>query len=286
MRAPLPLPISLCQRILKQFGIDSNPPPTLETLQDLVASYTRRLPWESASRIVRRARYSEPADYALLGEAFWESHFAAGAGGTCYESNYAFFGLLLRLGYEGYLTINDMGASIGCHSAIVVLLDGRKFLVDVGFPLYTVIPIDEAQETRAECPVMKYRLSPQGGKRYLLQRQSLARVHGFTLHDAPVADADYRAIAIHDYRHDGGQFLNEVVIHKVVGEQLWRFHSDVRPYCLQQFVNGERRDHRIGDDPAAELAQKFGIARDLLAEAIAVVEHKPRPAPATLNSSS
>ena len=266
-----PISISLCRRILQHFGMTAQPPRTLETLRQLVASYTRAVPWESASRIVRRARHETASDCALLGADFWESHFARGTGGTCYESNYAFFGLLRRLGYEGYLTINDMGAAIGCHSAIVVLFAGRKYLVDVGFPLYTIIPINADQETSAESPIMNYKLTPQGGNRYQLRRESHPRVHTFLLRDEPVADADYRAIGIHDYRHDGGQFLNEVVIHKVVDEQLWRFHSDLRPFYAQQFVDGQRRDQALADDPAAELAEKFGIARAMVAEAMSVL---------------
>ena len=266
------LPTSLCRRILNHFGMSAQPPRTLETLRQLVASYTRMVPWESASRILRRARHERASDCAILGADFWESHFEAGTGGTCYESNYAFFGLLRWLGYEGYLTINDMDAAIGCHSAIIVLFDGRKYLVDVGFPLYTIIAIKADQETSAECPIMNYKLSPQGGNRYQLRRELRTRVYGFTLRDEPVAEADYRAIAIHDYRHDGGQFLDAIVVHRVVDEQLWRFHSDVQPFCSQQFVNGERRDHAMGDDAAAELAEKFGIARDVVAGAMEALE--------------
>lgn len=265
------LPTSLCRRILLHFGMPPQPSPTLETLRLLVTRYTRIVPWESASRIVRRASHADSHDRFLAGAAFWQSHFVTGSGGTCYESNYAFWGLLLRLGYAGYLTINDMGENVGCHSAIVVWLDGQKWLVDVGFPLYTCIPINPNQETSAECPIMNYRLLPQGGDSYLLQRESLSRVHSFTLRDKPVADDEYRAIGRHDYRHDGGQFLNEVVIHKVVDEQLWRFHSDVRPLCLQQFVTGERQDQKLGDDPAAALAAKFGMSRDMLVEAMAIL---------------
>lgn len=263
---------SLCQRILRHFGLPIDPPADRSTLFQLVERYTRTVPWESASRIARRARHESAADCAVLGAAFWESHFEAGSGGTCYESNYAFWGLLRRLGYIGYLTLNDMGEHVGCHSAIVVRLDGRKWLVDVGFPLYTCLPICADQETRAECPIMTYRLVPQGGDSYLLQRESHPRVHSFTLRDEPVADFNYRAAAIHDYRHDGGQFLNEVVIHKVVAEQLWRFHSDVLPLCLQEFVNGERRDQELGEDPAAELAAKFSMSRELVAEAMRALD--------------
>ncbi len=271
MRETKPLPPSLCLRVLSRFGISACPPPTLETLQELVTRYTRTVPWESASRIMRRARQAESADCALLGEAFWESHFARGSGGTCYESNYAFFGLLRWLGYDAYLTINDMGETVGCHSAIVVLIEGRKYLVDVGFPVYVILSIDAERETRAECPLMDYSLDPKGGKRYLLRRESLARAHSFTLRDEPVSDADYRAIAIHDYRPDGGQFLNEIVIQKVVDERLWRFHSDVQPYVLQEFVNGDRRDHAIAGDVADALSNQFGIARAVLAEAMAAL---------------
>lgn len=145
-----PLPSSLCRRILRHFGMAPQPSATLETLRLLVACYTRIVPWESASRIVRRARVADSQACFLAGADFWESHFATGSGGTCYESNYAFWGLLRRLGYEGYLTLNDMGEHVGCHSAIVIRLAGQKWLVDVGFPLYTCIAIDAEQETRAD----------------------------------------------------------------------------------------------------------------------------------------
>ena len=267
MTAIAPLPAALTERVLRHFGLPADPPPNLNTLGALVAAYTRKLPWESASRIVRRAEVDAAQACALFGADFWQSHFQHGTGGTCYESNYAFFGLLRRLGYQGYLTINDIGGALGCHSAIVLLLDGDKYLVDVGFPLYIALPLPANGETTASCSIMDYRLAREDGDSYQLQRIVGERVHGFRLHDRPV-DADaYRDIAIHDYRHDGGQFLNEVVIHKIVAEELWRFHSDVRPLCLQQFVNGQRIDHELGDDAAAEVAAKFSVARAVVAGA-------------------
>ena len=121
-----PLSADMTQRVLLHFGLPTDAPPNLNTLRLLLERYTRAVPWESASRIMRRAQYADAADCLLLGDAFWESHFKLGSGGTCYESNYAFFGLLRRLGFEGYLTLNDMGSAIGCHSAIVILLQGRN----------------------------------------------------------------------------------------------------------------------------------------------------------------
>ena len=70
-----PLPPSLCRRVLSCFGLSASSPPTLETLQQLVTHYTRIVPWESASRIARRARQAEvsrlrPSGRSLLGEPF------------------------------------------------------------------------------------------------------------------------------------------------------------------------------------------------------------------------
>ena len=266
-----PLSAALSQRILCHFELPADPPPTLSTLRHLVERYTRTVPWESASRIVRRSRQVESTDCILLGEAFWNSQFADGAGGTCYESNYAFFGLLRQLGYTGYLTINDIGGAIGCHSAIVILLDGCKYLVDVGYPIYAVLPFCASRETSANSPILNYRVVPKGGNRYRIRREPHPRGDGFLLHDKAVGDDEYRAIGIHDYRHDGGQFLNEIVIHKVVDGQLWRFNSDERPFRIQQFVAGQRQDHSLGDDPAGEVAERFGMSRDIVAEAMAIL---------------
>lgn len=266
-----PLREDLARRVLRHFGLPRELPPSLNTLRLLLQRYTRTVPWESASRIVRRAQYADVADYALLGAAFWASHFEQGTGGTCYESNYAFFALLRRIGFAGYLTINDMGSAIGCHSAIVLLLDGRKHLVDVGFPLHAILPLSDERESTVDSPFMRYMAKPLAESRYEIWRDTPRDQTVFHLNDVPVGAADYRSATRHDYRHDGGQFLNEVVIHKAVDEQLWRFNSDERPLCLQQFVAGERQDHQLGDDPAGEVASKFGMARDVVAEALGIL---------------
>lgn len=267
---------SLCRRILRHFALPLDLPPNLETLHQLLARYTRTVPWESASRIARRGRYEAAADCALLGADFWASHFESGAGGTCYESNYAFFGLLRFLGFEGYLTINDMGSAIGCHSAIVILIGGQKYLVDVGYPVHAIIPLNENDKSFAPSAIMDYTIEPLGQNRYAIWREIRPRVSAFQLNDAPVSEADYRAITLYDYRHDGGQFLDEIVIHKVKDDQLWRFNGDERPWRTQQFVEGERRDQTLGDDPAAELSEKFGIAREVVAEAMKVLDSRTR----------
>ncbi|MCY4539460.1 MAG: arylamine N-acetyltransferase [Chloroflexi bacterium] len=259
---------SLAKRVLQRFGMPDRPHATESTLRRLLDRYTRIVPWESASRIVRRAEKESRDDCPVFAEAFWESALERGTGGTCYESNYAFFSLLRRLGYDGYLTINDMGAAIGCHSAIIIWLDGRKHLVDVGYPLHAVLPLPECGSEAVESPFFRYEVRATVVNRYTIWRRPHPRDYVFNLVDEPVSDADYRAITVHDYRRDGGQFLNEVVIHKVIDDQLWRFNSDDSPWHLQVFVDGQRQNHYLDGDVAGQLASTFDMDRVVVAGAM------------------
>ncbi len=207
----------------------------------------------------------------MLGAAFWNNHFATGSGGTCYESNYAFWGLLRRLGYTGYLTLNDMGEHVGCHSAIVLRLDGQKWLVDVGFPLHAVLPFPGDDNTEAQSPFFRYTMQAQTANRYAIFREPHPQRDVFQLVDEPVDDETYRRAAVHDYQPETGLFLQEVVINKLVDERQWRFNSGDKPWHLQQFVDGKGQNHALGDDAADTLAQKFGMSRELVAEALRVL---------------
>lgn len=271
MSQPPALAYDLTRQILQRFNLGQDLRPNGENLNALLQCYTRHVPWESASRIVRRARHQAAQDCPLFAESFWASALQFGTGGTCYESNYAFFSFLRRLGYEGLLTINDMGTAIGCHSAIIIWLDGQKVMVDVGLPIYALLPLPDQDKIEVQSPFFRYELERLADNRYSVWRHPHPRSHAFTLIDKPVSDSDYRQITGHDYRHDGGQFLNEIVINKVIDGQIWRFNSDDRPLHLQQFVNGQRLNHALEGDVAGKLADKFGIARDVVAEAMAIL---------------
>src|SRR5688572_9127270 len=130
----------LTQQVLGYLKV-SPAAPDLALLDALVGAYIRTVPWESAFRIVKRARTINTEDCPRWPEEFWADAMERGGGGTCFESNYAFFGLLGALGYEGYLTVNDVGDHPACHTAIVVPLEGEKWLVDVGWPVHGPLPI-------------------------------------------------------------------------------------------------------------------------------------------------
>jgi arylamine N-acetyltransferase len=231
------------------------------TLDSLVAAYVRRVPWESVSRIARR-RPAWPDD-------FWSSAMQQGTGGTCFESNLAFFDLLRGLGHTGYLTINDMGETQGCHSAIVLQDGSGKTLVDVGLPLYATLPLDPNHITHATSPFHTFSAVPLGDNRYEIRRDRHPNPYCFTLIDCPVDEDTYRTVLRNDYGPDG-LFLDRAIIHKVINERVWRFDG-TQPYHLKSFDQGEKTYYLLDQDAATvarQLADHFGIAYQLVLKAL------------------
>lgn len=244
--------------------------PDLALLDALVAAYARRVPWESASRIARRARTPLTADCPRWPAEFWATARALGTGGTCFESNGAFFALLRAIGFQGYLTVNDMGETVSCHTAIVLTLDGAPWLVDVGLPLYQPVPLAPHAVSERPGPLMSYRTRPDGPGRYQVERWPHPKANAFTLLDAPVADDAYRAATAADY-DPGGFFLDQVIVTRLVDGRISRFGSRDTPAHIQTFEAGQRLDTPLDGDVAAAVAAHFEMDEDTVRVALEAV---------------
>lgn len=270
--APPALSPSLTTRILTYLDVRSGPA-NRATLAALVAGYVQRVPWESAFRIARKHGAMGGVIAARRPAEFWADALERGGGGTCFESNYAFFALLRALGFDGYLTVNDMGDTAGCHTAIVVLLGETRFLADVGLPLHCPLPLDATRTTRSRGPFHTYCARPDGAGSYVIERTRHPKRYAFTLRDTPVADADYFAASSADYG-ERGLFLDRVIVTRVVGDRVFRFNSGERPYRLEAFTKtGQREDLALdAEGLATTLGDHFAMDARVIARALAAVD--------------
>ncbi len=241
--------------------------PDHQHLEQLVAAFVRIVPWESASRIVRRADCDQLENRPRWPDIFWNDHLRMGGGGTCFESNFAFSALLNGLGYEGYLTINDMQDSIGCHTAVILLLDGQKWIVDVGFPIYGVLPLNPEVIAQKDTPFHRYSIDPLGDGCYQIERRPHPNEYAFTLIDRPVTLDRYRQATTADYGPHG-HFLQRVIVHKILNEQMWRFNSVEIPAQFSRFEDGRRFDTIIDGDIATAIAAKFHLDQQVVHKAL------------------
>lgn len=261
-----PLSPELTREILTFLGVGVEEP-SVEHLDKLMTAYTEAVPWESFFRIARRARIANTADCPRWPEIFWREAMELGGGGTCFESNYAFFSLLRTLGYDGYLTINNMGETIGCHSAIVIRLDGESWLVDAGLPIFAALPLDPTEVTQRSSRLHRYTVRPVGVNRYQIERDHHPKPIAFTLIDLPIENDAYRQRTTADYGA-GGLFLDQAIAVKVIDGQIRRFNSTEQPPHIQAFENGERTDYEITVDVAQAISRQFSMDEDIVRAAL------------------
>jgi hypothetical protein len=251
--------------------------PTHCDLDRLISAFVRAVPWESVFRIIKRNATSATSDCPRLPQEVWRDAITFGGGGTCFEINYAFFALLQALGYEGYMTINDMDEARSCHAAIVIVLQGQKYLVDVSVPLPSAVAFTPHAPAQLATPWLDFTICPMDENRYTVARAPHARPYIFTFIDTPVRAEDFEAAIEADYLPTG-YFLNRVVINKVLGEAVWLFNSDTKPYRLESFDHTGKHEIPLNAETLAQsLAEQYHIPAAKIHAALSLVDDSGSP---------
>ena len=241
--------------------------PGLEYLQELMIAYCTHVPWESLSRIVKKSLCKKPEDCLRTENEFWSQSFTYGTGGTCYESNWAFYKLLKSLGFDAYLTVNKIADKSSVHAATVVTLNRSGYIVDIGYPLYAPIPILENQTGYVNHPIINYRSVFTGPNEYLVENFPHPKPYLYHLTDIPVSERDYLNIAIADYC-ETGLFLDRIVIRKIINNTPTRFDSEDLPYNIHQLHNGTKTRAPIREEYLINtLSDHFAIDMDVIRKA-------------------
>lgn len=261
------LPPKLTGQILAYLSC-ARKPPSIRYLNQLIRAYIRRVPWESVSRIIKRHITARAADCPRWPEEFWTEALSWGMGGTCFENNLAFFSLLSTLGFTGYLTINDMQEKRACHTAIILFLQGQKYLADVAIPLPCAFPVHGDKMTRRSILLHHYTIRPTGEGVFEIERSHHPKRNIYTLLDCPVALDDYKVAVARDYE-PSGYFLDRLIIVKIIDDQLWRFNSLEKPYKLEGFGKTSKQERLLEPECLAPaLAERFDMAEAKVAAAL------------------
>jgi hypothetical protein len=89
--------------------------------------------------------------------------------------------------------------------------------------------------------------------------------------DEPVNVDKYCAATTADYGPKG-HFLDRVIIHKVIGNRLWRFDSNQDSFYLEYFKDGRRGVEILEGEAASQIARKFSMNENILRRALAIIE--------------
>lgn len=183
---------------LARIGVAGAPSPDLTTLRALHRGHTTSIPFENLDVMLGR-------DIPLDVESLQRKMVGSSRGGYCFEHATLFAAVLARIGFRftalsGRVTLGgDWSSRPPTHALIVVDLDGRRFLCDVGFGRGPLEPIELIDGAEVDQEGWGLRLSTEpvddlfGTDRWILwQRVRGAWVdrHTFTLN--PQFPIDYR----------------------------------------------------------------------------------------------
>lgn len=261
------LTADLLARYLRVLGIPRREP-SPDALTELVAAHVKRVPFENVSKLYYRKRLG------LRGvpgaELFLEGIERYNFGGTCYTTNYYLNLLLRHLGYEVRLCGADM-ANPDVHMVSMVTVNGREYLVDVGYaaPFLSPLPRDLTQDHVIALGRDRYVLKPQdeeGRSRLELYRNGQPK-HGYVAKPTARSIEHFNSVIVGSFT-DHATFMNALL--------LVRFLSSSRSNVIHNLEliesrGVESRIERIGNrvELTRVVERHFEIPRTIVAEALA-----------------
>jgi arylamine N-acetyltransferase len=211
-------------RYLAILGVESEPP-SLGHLNRLVQAQVTRVPFENISKLWLRKTQGATTIPSL--EQHLDGIERHSFGGTCYANNPYFAELLQELGYEVAMCGADM-SNPDVHIVSIVRLDGREYLVDVGYgaPFFGPMARDLDHELDIIFGRNRYVLHPQDT--HQRSRMGHSRdgefIHGYEVNPMPRGIDHFEEIIRHSYS-DAATFMNVIVVERFFPDRSVRFHN-------------------------------------------------------------
>ena len=188
-------------------------------LERLFLRFNERVPFETASKILRQASVPDRAGRPRTADVFWADRLASGTGGTCFARVSAFAALLGDLGFRWRLALGRVREDFD-HAALFVETPGGSMICDVGFPLPALFP---ARPGRVETGLGAMSVEETArGFRIAFEDGFPSGPHSLEVFREPVSEAAFRARWEATFRPDSN-FLTEVVVHKLFGNRRMTF---------------------------------------------------------------
>jgi arylamine N-acetyltransferase len=212
------------ERYLSILGIEAEPP-SLDHLNRLVRAQIVRVPFENISKFWLNK--TQGAAYIPTLEEHLDGIERYNFGGTCYANNPYFAHLLRHVGYNVDICGADMTRP-DVHVVSIIRLDGREYLVDVGYgaPFFEPMARDLDHEQEIVFGANRYVLHPQDGHGH--SRMDHFRngelIHGYVAKPAPREIERFDEVIRHSYSQEA-TFMNVVVVERFLRGRSIRIHN-------------------------------------------------------------
>ncbi|MDH3217319.1 MAG: arylamine N-acetyltransferase [Candidatus Krumholzibacteria bacterium] len=255
----------LFARYLRMLGIGSVRP-SQRALSELVTAHVERVPFENISKLYYRKHdgLRRLPGLGLFLDGIEQHNF----GGTCYANNYYLHLLLEHLGYQVDLCGADM-ANPDVHIVNMVTVDGREYLVDVGYaaPFLEPLPRDLSQDHVISLGRDRYVLKPQdaeGRSRVELYRNHQLK-HAYVARPVP-RPIGYFDRVIADSFADDATFMNALLLARFSRDGSLTVHNLALVRSRGTDSHIEQLDSRL--ELVSAIERHFAMPRSVVSEVV------------------
>jgi len=225
-------------------------------LERLVLRFNERVPFETASKILRASRVVDRAARPRTPDVFWADRLASGTGGTCFARVSAFAALLDELGFRSRRALGRVREDFD-HAALLVETPAGSLICDVGFPLPALIP---ARRGRVETGLGGLAVEETSrGWRIAFEDGVPSGPRAVEVFRDPVSDEAFQARWEETFRPESN-FLKDVVVHRLYENRRMTFlRGAIRVDDLHS-----RTEIPLAAPRSPALAEIFGIDAEVL----------------------
>lgn len=240
---------------LHRIGYAGPATPDLATLTALMAAHLAAIPFENLDvQLGNRVTTDLPAIYAKLVERQ--------RGGWCYENNGLFGWALREIGFEvrrisaGVMRVVRGDTALGNHLALMVTIEGREWLADVGFGGTLAAPIPLGEGIHEHSPFSVGLVEVDSYWRFE-ERYAGGDAFSFDFLSGPADEALLARQCDWLQSDPESIFVQNLVVQQRQGETHWTLRGRV---LLERGV--ERETKRLigsAEELVAVLSERFGL---------------------------
>ena len=251
-------------KFLKHFNIDGRQPPFW--LFCAAAQAFSRIPYENISKIIRRAETGSDAKARRSPDEVIADHIRWGTGGTCFSLTSALCKLARGLGLEAEYLLADRGYGQNTHSALLVRIVGKTYLVDPGFLITEPVPLPLTGAVEIDSGGERLMLIPDEKGISLFTTRGGKHVHRLTYKTAPADEGEF-------YNAWDASFRWEMMRYPLLARAGESGRIYMRGSMFQVSNNDSVTRIKIPENElAARITGEFGIHPVLVARALNLLE--------------
>jgi arylamine N-acetyltransferase len=142
------------ERVLERFGFSGRPEPTLETLNQVVEQWSRRVGYDNVLKRIYVSERQTGAFPSMDPNDFFAGWLEHGVAAGCWPSAEAMYGLLFLIGFRVSRLAGTMpevpDPMLPAHGGLEVVIDGRTYRADPSLGAEAALELIDGVPTRHE----------------------------------------------------------------------------------------------------------------------------------------